>query len=437
MLFQLPDLCLANIAEQLCVTSTPIETLHTSITLCKMSPSIECNLMVAHMNNFLDPGCVDELNAKVEKRAIDMKMLNDIVADAVYVADKDYSRASLAALKEECIQKKIPKTGTKAKLVDNLNKITETRARYAKIVLTKLRPISTKMSPLRPNVRTCLLNQPSPSLYWSNSNGWINSTAARSMGADEFMLDGLYHRSQLGPYACHVRLFIKSDLVQALFKRDGPGTLNKYIQDANAMLKSAPANEKKEIAKSKILAERTAEIEQFLSEFELPISYEDAKFAGFDVIEFINGNDTLWWIRETKKSVFERLVTMMTELAKFNCTIYALCSSPCESFVKRDNGSPLEIAKEMYEMKFYYDHTNYSSIYDEMFIQLRNHQYPRHKNTERNTRRIGQYQDITHLCENAKKEALVAFIQSFPTVSLAIASTDVPEKIRKIMEETE
>ena len=439
MLFQLPDLCLANIADQLCAMSTPIETLHMSVALCKTSPSNECNTMVSHIYNFLDPGCVDELNAKVVKRAHDVTILNDIVAAATDASKiQSYSLASLAELKEECILKNIPKTGTKAKLVENLVRLNETQARHANIVLSRLRAISNKMNPLRPRVCELLLNS---TLTRSNSTlahlYMITATNAKLLGADELMLNGLvceYHRNPHNGthHSPPMRLFVKSEVMRAIFKRDGPGTLN--IQDATAMLEAVAENEKMEFAKSKRRGKRSVQLDQFLTEFGLSQDDTCTRFY-IDIGEFIGGRESIENFRANSTSVLTRLATMISELANLGCALRS-DSKLCETFIKHDQGSAVEIAKVMCEMKFYHEHTTYSSILDNMFQQYSNRINQKYQNSGHNDSDADSDSDYGYdaydVGENAKFKALSAFLKSFPSVSLALASPDVPETIRTV-----
>jgi len=442
MLDQLPGLCLVNIAEQLYnLYGRTSDTLHASIALGRASS--DCAEMASHIYNLLDPDCVDILDKKRIKRDQDVATLQ---ADALAGNNMDYSKLSLAELREECVLYKCPKTGTKAKLIENLVAENKMRAHLAQGVLSKLKAIPAKKNPLRSNVRNFLCG----------SSKLITVTTAKSLGADEQMLQRLHCEYRKNPHDRRgfrlMRLYVRSEVLRQLLDHNGPG--DDGIQDATDMLLELAKHEKKELAKAKKakldaekLEARQVQLDQFLSEYN--VSSQDFKKV-FDASPFLNGTMPLDQFKTSVRHRVVRMSELVLKLANHGCALRS-DSRLCNMFIRDGHGDVDEIAIVMCEMKFYYDHTTYSTILSNMYADWRDRRRGMQRrgtwddysddsydsydsddsdDSDDSYDSYSEHDDCDVSSEDAKAIALDAYIASFPTVTLAIASPAVPCSIR-------
>ena len=101
----------------------------------------------------------------------------------------------------------------------------------------------------------------------------------------------------------------------------------------------------------------------------------------------------------------ERKMILINELSKVGCELRN-DSKLCSAYIENNDGNPVYIAGIMCEMKFYYKHTQYERILDNLIDDAKEEQYYH-----------GEYYDYNELSMEAKEIAITKFCKQFKQYS--------------------
>jgi hypothetical protein len=412
VMFDLPSLCIGKIIEHVAHSTSLDEGAKCAAILCQTSKegSELANIIFDHIDN----GCVKNLTLKKEKRAKDLKIIQDILTKQTVTI-----KNSLIEIKAECKKLGCPVSGTKTVLLERLATkdplVMEAQQKCARKVLDSMVPIAKYKCPVRSIIRQLARAK----------NTAISATEAKELGAKETHLSKIHVTFARNPFyrsAGPMRLFGKKDVLEQI-AIDGPGSDG--IQDLMEQYEKSSRLLKKSILLQQKLAKRKEQLGEFLQEAGMQIG-EVSDICHSTIDNFLNNKMTLVDMKDDVMShtkQIHRRRNLVEHLAVFGCELRD-DSKLCKAYIDSGHGDPLDIATIMCEMKFYYEHTNYNAVLQCKYMSFRENQ--------------GYYRDYMtaefdheHYSQVAKDTARATWLKKFP-FQVALDQSCLPESIRNV-----
>ena len=485
MLFDLPPLCTELITQFLKDPGDRRNATNTAATMALVSK--ECfNIFAKPLYDQIDPGCVDALDKlRGDYRNFQKELLSETgdfgkrSEGQGIDEEKDLDKMSLVNLRTHCKAIGCSSSGTKAKLIENIQKFVSDREEKNKMRMSAIRIVIDKVSasdlsefrcPIRPRVR--LLHNTKKTLVGSKLT-CFTITEARDMGLRDRDLETLAYIEKRNPFyrfAPPMKLFGKVEIIERLIQVYGPNHAyddKRNIVDLVDAVNDEIARMQLEVAREQRDEKRMGYLKKLFISHGIGVDEGASSSSGSgssgsngssgDIIkmdkycrelkdQYLKGKvtkDSLDVRVRELKALLERKRILCGKLAKLGCVLRD-DSKLCEAYIMAGRGCPKEIAETMREMKFYYDRTDYADILDEKYERrIRRRRYARYgygyqyddysdDDYSDDEDDDDEYDDAIAISERAKLQALMKWIKSNVIDESSIENDDtIPSTIKK------
>lgn len=379
-------------------------------------------------NGAVDPGCMDEANTICKQDALEREAATMILNATATAAAATTTTTTLSDLKAACVAAALPISGTKAKLIERLE-----RARSAATTRLDCSNHLTNMPrcPVRRRVVALVL-----AVRSSKNNKHKNIAAATAL-KDPFKiprahLDAMECELARNPHyrsAAPMRLYNLVDIAWASLQINGPGAVPMKCVDEAAKQEIAAKATAKANKLAATCAKRRACLIREMQLHACPIddAYIDKVVSTSKVLtDYMNGSQSH---KMSDGAVLEALNMAIYITQRSRDLEQALNAAGCElrrdsklcnAYIYHDDGSIAEIVNIMSEMQFYFAHTDYKQILDDLYRQTRRNWHGRDSYSSQS--------------ERAKDKALATYIRKMPcplTYEIIQGNENIPESLKQ------
>ena len=426
----------------------------------------------------IDPGCVEALD---KLRGDFRNLQKELLSETGYFGkrsagqgideekDVDIGKMSLVDLRTHCKAIGCSSSGTKAKLIENIQKYEKECEEKKKMRISAIRIVIDKVGaydlsefrcPVRPRVR--LLHKTRKTLAEGSKLTCFTITEARDMGLRDRDLETLDYIEKRNPFyrgAPPMKLFGKVEIIERLIQVYGPNHARddkRNIIDLVDAVNNEIAKMQLEVAREQRDEKRIGYLKKLFIAHGIDIEGVGPSTRVNDILktdkycrelkdQYLKGKvtkDSLDVRVRELKALLERKRILCGKLAKLGCVLRD-DSKLCEAYIMAGRGCPKEIAETMREMKFYYDRTDYANILDEKYERrIRRRRYARYgygyqyddysDDDYSDDDDNDEYDDAIAISERAKLQALTKWIKSNVIDESCTENDDtIPSTIKK------
>lgn len=393
----LPLLCIKTIAEQLILLNA--EKAHHDFDVLLLNANCAARLALAGgtcteiamdlYNTAVDPGCLDEANTICKQDAYERDAATLVLETTTIVATTGDS-SKLADLKVACVAASLPVSVTKAKLIERLD-----HARCVAVARLAQPCAIMPRCPVRRRVAALVFASRS-----SEHRNIVATTALKEPfkipRADLEKMPCELARNPHYRSASPMRLYNLMDLAWASLQINGPGTVPMRCVDEAAARDMAAKATAKANKLAAICAKRRENLLRAMQILECPFDIDVVTSKSQILTDYMNGSQTHKELNvealNTAIDTTQRSKDLKEALNVAGCELRR-DSNLCNVYIHHGIGSIAEIVIIMTEMQFYFAHTNYRQILNDLYKQNR------------------LVQNSSALSERAKAKALAAYIR--------------------------
>ena len=363
----LPPLCVQTIAEQLIVLnkkhhdfSTIQSNARVAARLAMVGNDAFSSMAAFLYNTVVDPGCLDKAQEVYNKDDSERKDAEAKINVLVVVEP-----AKLADYKAVCASAGLPVSGTKAKLAERImiaRQEAEARLIRPVAVLPRSCPVRTRVVEL-----VSFANKSMPII---NTSQCIIAPFQVSRSHLDVLPCTLKRNPRYGR-AAPLRLYDTINVAMLSLEKHGPGAIPMkcVAESIQAALDAKEALHAKKLAL--LCSKRKQELEACNKS-----SFSISMLSGMSqtMSEYLVGKKSTTCQEATNAmnraiSKLRRQRKLLDALNAANCELRA-DSRLCNLYIDSAVGEIAEIVATMVEMKFYFEHTKYESIRDDMFREM-------------------------------------------------------------------